>query len=105
MGYASAAEFAALASDLDTALRMHLTSNHFPPLPVAYAPVAAEAISRAAAAVAYDDPDGWTDVLDLPDVALVPRESADGTATVGVLVEALHLHAFVDAAVTELQEE
>lgn len=44
MGHLQATEFAEIA-DLDTALTWHLTSNHYPPVPLTMLPVCKEVIT------------------------------------------------------------
>ena len=86
--------------DRDHALAMHLQSNHYPPLPLAYVPLCGEAIEEAAHAVAYDDDDRWGTLLAVPeDVDPVPAAMVDGHIDVATAVRIFHLDVFVDAAV------
>jgi len=96
MGYLSALDFAENA-DLDTALRWHLTANHFPPLPIELLPAAKEAIANAAA-------EDWDAPVDLRGVATY-REGATAAPT-WACVEGWHLEAFLaaDDAITEDEE-
>lgn len=97
MGRLTARELSAASVDLTTAVRIHLASNHYPPLPYAYTETAKEAISRGADALLGDDPDLWLAEIELPEEAeVVPRAAVDGVITLGALIEALHLHEFVE---------
>lgn len=70
---------------LDHALRMHLTANHYPPLPVALIPLAKEAIERAR-------DEEWDENIALPlDFTYQLRENLK----VWEVVETLHLYAFL----------
>lgn len=60
MGYAAAVEFAEHAPNLETALRWHLQSNHYPPLPLSLLPACVEAIE------AYDAED-YERLIELPE--------------------------------------
>jgi hypothetical protein len=84
--------------DLDGALAMHLQSNHYPPLPLAYIGLCKVAIEEAAYAVASGDDDRWATRLDIPE-GVNPRPAAeeDGTITVATAVDIFHLDAFVDS--------
>lgn len=88
-GYASAVGMAA-ALPLRTALKWHLQSNHFPPVPSVMVPVA----ERAVLAARGDD---WAKLLRLPDGV---RYRGNVKASVADIVESFHLDAFV-----ETQEE
>lgn len=75
------------------ALRWHLESNHYPPVPHAMLPVCQRVIELAA--------DGqWHELVTLPDDILF-RGGED--ATVAEVVSALHLEPFVDHAVSEFE--
>ena len=87
MGYASALDFAENA-DQDTALRWHLTSNHFPPLPVGLVEPAKEAIANALDGE-HDKP------VDLRGFATYKDGSS--SAPTWACIDAWHLHAFIDA--------
>lgn len=90
MGYHNARDMAAHA-DLDTALRWHLTANHYPPLPVSLIEPAKRAIQL------YADGDVNADV-ELPvDV----RWRGQTHAPAWACVEAWHLGAFVDATLAD----
>lgn len=87
MGSLQAQEMARLA-DLDTALRWHLHSNHYPPLPLAFLPTckaAIEAMEEEEAERLIDLPDGisWRD----------GRTAVEAWR----IVESLHLGAFIGA--------
>ena len=84
MGRLQAEEMASL-TDLDTALRWHLTYNHYPPLPVSLLPVAKLAIEKA-------ESEEWDELLDLPD-----RISYKGSnkAPVHACVKEWHLDSFI----------
>lgn len=84
MGNMHATEYAGMASageiSLDTALLVHLQSNHYPPVHSVFVPVAREAIERANAG-------DWDFEQEYPN-GLV--------RTVAYTVDGLHLHAFLD---------
>jgi hypothetical protein len=87
---------------LATMLAIHLTSNHYPPLPTAYIPLCEAAITVAADAVRADDDDLWDVGLDIPeDVDPRPMAEVDGQITVATAVRIFHLDAFVDAALAD----
>jgi len=66
---------------LETAIRIHLQSNHFPPVHEVFMETAIEAINRAA--------DGdWYSEITMPNGL---------TRTVHHIVDGLHLHNFVEA--------
>jgi hypothetical protein len=88
MGYASALDFAENA-DLDTALRWHLTSNHFPPLPEGLIGPAKEAIANAVT--------GATDAV--VDLRGFGQYKGSDYAPTWACVEAWNLHAFIDAEI------
>jgi len=70
---------------LETALRWHLQSNHYPPLPLGLLPVCVAAID---AAIAGD----WDNDIELPD-GITWRGSS--SAPVHAVIEAHHLEAFL----------
>ena len=86
MGYLSALDFAANA-DQDTALRWHLTTNHFPPLPEGLLEPAKEAIANVLA--------GATDAL--VDLRGFGSYKGEPSAPSWACIEAWHLEAFLDA--------
>ena len=96
MGHASASAFNDRvdqgAVSLDAALTWHLTSNHFPPLPLPLVPVAIEAIKLGREASELEDPDIWAETLDMPDGLLFRGGS---TITVAEAIENLHLDPFL----------
>ena len=83
MGHTTATDLAAHAPSLKTAVLCHLQSNCFPPVPVAMVPACVAAIER----VVAGDPD-----------ARVKLPSSDGVPA-SLVVNRLHLHAFVEAQV------
>ena len=86
MGNMHAREYAGMASageiTLDTALLVHLQSNHHPPVHPAFVPVAREAIERA------NDGD-WDFEQEYPNGLVRPVRDT---------VQGLHLHAFLEPA-------
>lgn len=85
MGHMQAMEMAAHA-DLDTALRWHLTSNHYPPLPVAL-------VEPAKQAIAFANEGQWDVPVALPDgISYRGREFAP----VWAAVDGWHLDAFIE---------
>lgn len=84
MGRLAAEDFAAHAS-LETALHWHLTSNHFPPLPLSILPAALLVIELANAGE-------WDTRVDLPEGVTWRGET---TAPVLACVEGWHLNAFL----------
>lgn len=84
MGAVQAAEMAALA-DRETALRWHLQSNHYPPIPAEMIPVAIDAIEAA------EDGD-WD--AQIPLMGIVEWRGRT-EAPVWALVEHMHLDAFI----------
>lgn len=75
---ALAEEVGSLAS-LETALAIHLASNHYPPVNPVFIPTCVEAINLAAN-------DDWDVEIEMPNGI---------TKTVGGIVEGLHLDAFI----------
>lgn len=94
MGRLAAADMIEHA-ELDTALRWHLTGNHYPPLPASLVEPARRAIDLAADEV-------WDEEVELPEGVTYRGES---TASVHACVEGWHLGAFVDARRAELEAE
>jgi hypothetical protein len=88
MGYLQAAEMAALAPDRETALRWHLQSNHYPPVPTSMISVCEAAID------ATIDGD-YDDEIELPEGV---RYQGNNTAPAWAIVEAHHLDAFIEGA-------
>lgn len=81
----SLAELVSEGTSLDSALAIHLRSNHYPPVHLAFVSVAKEAIALA-------EEDDWDAELTYPN-GLV--------RTVAYTVEELHLGAFIDSQVEE----
>jgi len=74
------------ATDIDTALSWHLSSNHYPPIPQ----VMIEPAKKAIAAANEND---WDRVITLPESV----SFRDGnTAPAHEMVEAMHLDAWID---------
>ncbi len=88
MGYANALGMAESGIGLDAALSWHFSANCFPPVPE----VMIEPAKRAIALVQADDPDGE---VQLPEGVRHVRFGEWVPAA--VMVEGLHLEAFVDA--------
>lgn len=91
MGSLHAQEFASMVDegevDLDAALRWHLGSNHFPPLP-------SSLLEPAKVAIALASADDWDAEVPLPDgVSWRDRDAAPAW----VCVKAWHLGAFVES--------
>ena len=84
MGSLQAIEMAGLA-DLETALKWHLQSNHYPPIPRYMVPVAMDAIRSA-------DADDWDAEIRLPDDV---KWRGQNHAPVYAIVEHMHLDAFI----------
>jgi len=80
MGNATARDLATSGIDLDTALRVHLRSNHYPPIHLDFLPIARQAIELAQG-------EEWDAELEYPN-GLV--------RTVAHTVEGLHLDAFIE---------
>ncbi len=80
MGNATARDLATSGIDLDTALEIHLMSNHYPPIHLDFLPIAKKAIE-----LAQDEE--WNAELEYPN-GLV--------CTVADTVEGLHLDAFIE---------
>jgi len=73
--------------DIDTVLRWHLTSNHYPSIPLTMVPVCKEAIEKANAGE-------WDAEVRLPEnIQYRGRE----TAPVSAIVEQHHLDSFIDS--------
>ena len=85
MGRMQATEMAALA-DIDTALRWHLTSNHYPPLPI-------ELVETAKVAITNGNAGDWDAEIELPE-GITYRDAS--TAPTWAAIQAWHLDAFLD---------
>lgn len=70
---------------LEQAVSIHLTANHYPPVPSFMVPVAVKAIEHA-------NGGEWDGVLDLPEGVSWRGETS---APVDAIIEAFHLDAFV----------
>lgn len=84
MGHMQAGEMAEYA-DLDTALRWHLESNHFPPLPV-------ELVETAKRAITLANDDQWDELVELPAGITYRGETS---VVVWAAVESMHLETFL----------
>ena len=84
MGRLQAEEMASLA-DLDTALSWHLTSNHYPPIPLSMLPVCKSAIE------AFNDEDYLRQIALPEGVSYRGQPSAPARA----IVEQHHLDSFL----------
>lgn len=85
MGALQANEMAEM-TDLQTGLRWHLRSNHFPPVPLSMLPVCEEAIDAA-------NEDDWERMIELPEgTSYRGRDEAPAWA----IVEAHHLQSWID---------
>lgn len=87
MGYMSALGMRGAAGE-DIALAWHLSSNHYPPIPAAMLPVAKRALKLARKGAP------WDTKLRLPKG--VTHRVTGKVATLGALVEHMHLEAFLD---------
>jgi hypothetical protein len=94
MGSMQAMEMAAHAPR-EVALRWHLESNHYPPVPLSMLPVCERAIQ-----LAFEEE--WHEQLDLPDDVTY---RGFGRAPVAAIVESHHLQPFVDALWMEADEQ
>ena len=113
MGHMQAAAFgeAVATGEIQrrAALEWHVTANHFPPLPIEYVDVAVEVIDRLDGAYAEDV--DWDELVLLPKglrmlprevqwLEVAPDEDSDteerAGATLGTLVEILHLDGFIN---------
>lgn len=89
MGSMHATEYANAVDeglDLSLAIRLHLTSNHYPPIPVEMVSVAMEAIEHA-------NQGEWNEIIALPGDITWKGEVG---APVSAIVEDLHLDFFLD---------
>jgi len=73
--------------DLDTALSIHLSSNHYPPLPDCVLPLAKQAIQMA-------NEGDWDGEVDLSEAGISWR--GQSKAPVSACIEAWHLDCFLD---------
>lgn len=95
MGNLQAMEMAHLAPNPDIGLEWHLRSNHYPPVHIAFVPVAKQAIEAAVEANLTEE---W-ELLD--EVVTMPNGLEK---SLGEIVEGLHLWAFIDARIEVLTE-
>ena len=96
MGRAQAEEVANQV-DIDTALRWHLRSNHYPPVPGAMI-----APCKAAIEVARNwiEGEGEDELVDLPD-GVQWKGRTDGKAPATAVIESFHLAEFIEAAMED----
>jgi hypothetical protein len=85
MGHLAAVEFAEHAPNLEIALRWHLQSNHYPPVPSSLIPACIEAIE------AYDAED-YEQLIKLPEGILWKGYTK---APAGAIIDTYNLHAFL----------
>lgn len=88
MGYNFASDLANLDIDLHTSLSLHLTTNHYPPVPTSMIEPCIEAID---AFLEWD----YDRMIDLPEGVLWRNQTS---APAHAIVEAHHLDAFIDDA-------
>lgn len=84
MGYLQAFEISRM-TNLNTSLRWHLQSNHYPPVPVSM-------VEPCKAAIAAYTGENYQQEISLPDGI---RYRGNPTAPASALVEELHLDAFM----------
>jgi hypothetical protein len=87
MGYNTATELASIL-DLDSSLAMHLTANHYPPVPTSMVQPCIDAID------AYHDED-YQRLIELPEGVLWRGETS---APASAIAEAHHLDAWLPHA-------
>ena len=87
MGYTTATELASIL-DLDSSLAMHLTANHYPPVPTSMVQPCIDAID------AYHDED-YQRLIELPEGVLWRGETS---APASAIAEAHHLDAWLPHA-------
>lgn len=95
MGYPSAVGIANSDVSLEQQLSWHFSANCYPPVPSLMIPVAIEAIEAVLE-------DGWETPLDLPE-GVSYRGATSVTA--GHIIDGLHLHAFIDSCLVDLENE
>lgn len=96
MGRMQTLEMGHFADNLDQALRWHLRSNHYPPLPMDLLPVAKKAIEIANEAIATEDEDLWQTLIYVP--------TADKKLSISRIIEGMHLDSFLDAVQEDVYE-
>ena len=74
-------------ADFDTALRWHLSSNHYPPIPSVM-------IAPCKTAIANANADEWDALIELPDGVVWRGQT---TCPTHALIEHAHLHGFIDS--------
>lgn len=74
-------------ADIDTALSWHLSSNHYPPVPLSMVPVCKQAIDAA-----NRGEQDWDSVITLPDGVSWRGQSS---APVRAIIERHHLESFL----------
>lgn len=99
MGTLHAIEYANSGIDISIALTAHLQSNHFPPIPVQFVPLAEKAIELAAdASIRYiegvESDHLWDEEVEFPEGCTVNGRTS---APLGAIVADMHLDAFIDA--------
>lgn len=92
MGYQSAAEMAGMPISIEQQLTWHLTSNHYPPVPLSMIEPCMEAID----AIIMDEPNT---LIELPD-GITYRDSTHAPAW--AIAEGHHLQAFIDSCEDDL---
>ena len=83
-------------ADFDTALRWHIRSNHFPPVPSEWIPVAKQCIEKARDIPTWDDGE-YVDDDEANDVLneMIENPVRGGQVQVRKVMKALHLWSFV----------
>lgn len=101
MGYTQAAGFAEAVTDglvsLDGALRYHLFTNHYPPLPLETLELSKQALELAAQ-------DEWEAKVDLGESGISHRKFGTQVPAI-VLIKSWHLGHFIGAARQLLESE
>lgn len=96
MGYLSALAMADGGLDIDAQLGWHLQSNHYPPVNPVFIPVAKQAIEAAVYAETVEDWSGLDEMVEMPNGL---------EKSLGEIIDGLHLHAFIFAALTAADDE
>lgn len=100
MGSTRAWEAATIMTDmvgLDHALRYHLQTNHFPPVPEVMIEVAKQAIVVGIQSVSDEDPEVLRQMIELPDG--VTTGQGETSVSASKVIESFHLDAFIDVGV------
>lgn len=100
MGYLTALDAAALADagtliSYDMALELHLTSNHYPPVPRDFVPACKQAIQTFIIAARSSEEHGEETVYEQLTESMVELPNGKMMSVIDI-VEALHLEAFID---------